>query len=120
MTTTSTELARSVTALIREFGNTFTLVHVTSKTYNSETGVVSKVETQVQITAVTVRYNVNEIDGASVLREDRKMYVTAGASLAPAVGDVITDGSSPVVIVSVHKIVGSSNTVIAYICQVRG
>lgn len=111
---------RSISTLLREFGNTLMLVHASSASYDNDTGVVTKVNVSIPIIAVVVNYNASDIDGTSVLRDDRKVYIRPDAGVTPKVGDTIEGLDDDMKIVAVHTIVNTASSVIAYVCQVRG
>jgi hypothetical protein len=66
---------------------------------------------------VFLSYSENEIDGTSVLIDDRKLLLRASPmAYAPSPGDVVDD---TVQIISVRKML-SGTTVLGYVCQTRG
>lgn len=66
---------------------------------------------------VFLSYSENEIDGTSVLIDDRKLLLRSQPmEYAPSPGDVVDDA---VQIISVRKML-SGTTVLGYVCQTRG
>ena len=68
-------------------------------------------------TGVFVNFREEEVDGTSILTDDRKLLLQAvGLTRAPEVGDTIDD---TVQVLNVRKLL-SGSTVVAYVLQTRG
>lgn len=112
-------LDRDVQRLIATHGYTLALKRTNSGgTYSTATGKVSGGETLTEdVRGVFINYMEREIDGTSILTDDRKLLLQArGMTMVPETGDLIDD---EVKIITVRKIL-SGTTLIAYVCQTRG
>jgi hypothetical protein len=112
-------LDRDVKKLIDRYGYDITLSRTNvGGTYSTTTGKVgSGSTTTATLRGVFVNYEQEDIDGTSVLADDRKLLVQArGLNVAPKKGDLV---AGDVQIVSVRTIKAGATT-IAYVCQARG
>lgn len=119
-------LSRNMQTLLNRRGRTVTLSKPTYGTYDPDTGTHSTNPTPETHTvkAYFADYKLSEIDNQSVVMGDRKAIVGSrdilGSTLPePDTEDTITGAEGNVVIKSVQKVY-NSDTVVAYICQVRG
>jgi len=112
-------LDRDVQRLLATHGYVLSLKRTNSGgSYNTTTGQFSGGETLTEdVRGVFINYMEQEIDGTSVLADDRKLLLQArGTTMVPETGDDIDD---EVKIITVRKIL-SGTTLIAYVCQTRG
>ena len=112
-------LDRDVARLIDRYGYGLTLKRTNSGgTYNAATGTFGGGSTLTEaVRGVFVNYMEEDIDGTSILADDRKLLLQArGMTLTPESGDTLED---TVQIVNVRTI-KAGETVIAYVCQTRG
>ena len=112
-------LDRDVQRLLTTHGYDLSLKRTNSGgAYDTTTGKVSGGTTiSATVRGVFIDYRESDIDGTSILADDRKLLLQArGLTMAPETGDVLDDD---VQIVSVRTI-KSGDTVIAYTCQTRG
>ncbi len=115
----------SVEYAITTHGQELTLTHVTSGgTYNPATGgITGKTTEEYTVKGYTYDYDLQEIDGTSVILGDRKLALNAkdifGDDIpVPAVGDTLSGEGDVVSIRRVRKLM-SGSTVRLYLCQVR-
>lgn len=59
-------------------------------TYNTTTGVVTKIETSFTVKAVFDKYESDRVDGTLIQKEDRLILVKPVTGLVPKVSDTIT------------------------------
>lgn len=112
-------LDRDVEKLIDRFGYDIVLKRTNDGgSYDPATGTVTAGETTTAtVRGVFINYNERDVDGTSVLMDDRKLLLQArGLTMVPETGDTLDD---EVQIISVRTIKAGS-TVIAYTCQTRG
>lgn len=112
-------LHRDVERLIRDHGYSVAFSRASSGgTYDTETGTIVGGSNLSWVgRGVFVSYNTSNIDGTTIKMGDRKLLLQArGLDREPVVGDVVND---TIMVVAVQKI-QSGETVIGYVCQVRG
>jgi hypothetical protein len=112
-------LDRDVQRLLATHGYTLSLKRTNSGgSYSTATGKVSGGDTLLEdVRGVFIDYRESDIDGTSILADDRKLLLQArDMTMIPAPGDVVGDD---VQVVSVRTI-KSGNTIVAYTCQTRG
>jgi hypothetical protein len=112
-------LDRDVEKLIDRYGYDLTLRRTAvGGAYNTTTGAVTGgTTTTASVRGVFVNYMERDIDGTSILADDRKLLLQArGLTVAPETGDTL---DNDVQIISVRTIKAGA-TVVAYVCQTRG
>lgn len=112
-------LDRDVQRLIKTHGYDVVIKRTNvGGTYNTTTGTITGGSTTTATgRGVFINYVEQDIDGTSILADDRKLLLQAlGLSVVPETGDSVDD---EVQIVSVRTI-QSGATIIAYVCQTRG
>ncbi len=115
----------TLTHMIKRHGQELTLrKSVSEGTYNPATGSVSGATTEdYTVLGYFYNYDIEEIDGTSVLRGDRKLLLytkdIVGEDLPePESNDKVLGSGDTVSVISVRKIL-SGSTVRCYILQVR-
>ena len=112
-------LDKDVKRLLATHGYDVTLKRVQDGgTYNTTTGIMSGGTTTTEtVRGMFINYKEEEVDGTSIVADDRKLILQAlGMTMVPDTGDLVDD---EVRILDVRKI-QSGAIVIAYICQTRG
>lgn len=119
-------LSRNAQALIDKRGRTVTLSKPSYGSYDPATATHSSNPTPETYTvkAYFANYDLSEIDNQSVVMGDRKAIIavrdTSGDLIPePDTEDTITGAEGTVNILSVQKVY-NRDTVVVYICQVRG
>lgn len=112
------ELAISARTLISEFGYALTLSRVTGSSYSSVTGTNTITTANFSVVGVVTEYTQNEIDGETILSDDRKIIMQMGAAV-PQVNDTVTGFYGTMRIVAVTSSTVTASTGMFYVCQVR-
>lgn len=112
------ELAASAKTLIADFGYALTLTRVTSASYNSATGTNTQTTSSFSVVGAVTNYTENEIDGVTILSDDRKIIMQSGVAV-PQVNDTVTGFYGTMRIVSVNTMTVTTSTDMFYVCQVR-
>lgn len=121
MSRAKNELARNVRRLLREFGEKLVLRVFTDGPYDVDTGTVTRVNTDHDVTCVIVQFNAEEIaNDPTFVRDDRKAYILPVKGVVPKMGDTLIGVSDPVLIVAVRNVLLSETDSMVYVCQVRG
>lgn len=109
-------LAAGAKRLLGTFGRVIT-VETTTGTFDPVLGVVnSAATTSFTANGVVVDYDKSQIDGESVLKNDKRLLLDSDD--APSVNDVAVIGSIDYTIVSVREL-NPGGTVVIYDCQIR-
>ena len=112
-------LDRDVERLLKTHGYDISLTRSNvDGSYDTSTGKVSGgTTTSATVRGVFIDYRESDIDGTSILADDRKLLLQArGLELTPENGDAL-DGDVQVISVRTIK---SGSTIVAYTCQTRG
>ena len=108
--------------LIEENGEELLLRKKSFSQYDPVEGKMTSNVFEVNFVGYQASYDIQEIDGSTVIRGDRKVVMPAtdvnNYPLDPDVDDTIEGSGDKVSIVSVSKIM-SAGSVICYVCQVR-
>lgn len=112
------ELATSARAIIGEFGYALTLSRTTGSSYSSATGTNTLTTANFSVVGVVTDYTDNEIDGVTILSEDRKVIIQGGVAI-PQVNDTITGFYGTMRVVSVNTTTVTTSVDMFYVCQAR-
>lgn len=116
----TTDNHNTIYQLIREMGRTMTLIQNTLSSYVPGVGISVDSNTTHSITAIFLEYSDAERKYSRIEDQDRKCVIAGkGLSVVPTQDDFVMDGSDKFRVVRTN-VVKQANTVIAYICQVRG
>ncbi len=112
------ELAASARTVISEFGYALTLTRITGSSYSSVTGTNTVTTANSSVVGVVTDYTENEIDGVTILSDDRKIIMQGGV-VVPQVNDTVTGFYGTMRIVSVNTMTVTTSIDMFYVCQVR-
>lgn len=108
--------------LIEENGEELLLRKKSFSQYDPAEGKVTSSILEVYFIGYQASYDIQEIDGSTVIRGDRKVVMPPtdvnNFPLDPDIDDTIENSGDRVTIVSVSKIMSAGN-ILCYVCQVR-
>lgn len=112
-------LAADILRLIKDRGESLTLVKTTTGAYDPATSGATESTANHTIQVAVVGYKSNLIDGSIIQRGDRKAIIAAsGLNVTPAIGDKITGLGDAVRIID-KRTVRDNGQNVAFVCQVR-
>jgi len=109
-------LAATAAALLKGKGQAMTLISKAIGAYDPATGVAAEIESSVSVIGVSLNYPDKEVDGANIMRGDKKVLLSA--TIAPKVQDVLVIGDERNKVVDC-KAVKPAGPVVMYTLQVR-
>jgi hypothetical protein len=83
-------LAATATALLKDKGQTMTLISKSAAAYDPATATSAETEVSTSVTGVSLNYPDKEVDGANIMRGDKKVLLSA--AVEPKVQDVLIIG----------------------------
>jgi hypothetical protein len=95
-----------------------TLGRVSGVSYSSATGTNTETITTYTITGLITHYMKDEIDGVTILSDDRKATIKSGV-VVPQVNDRLTGVSGTMRIVEVVAVAPTASSDMFYVCRVR-
>lgn len=112
-----TALQATATAMIASKGMAMTLVSKSAAAYDTATGLSQETAVSSAVVGVSLEYPARQIDGANVLRTDKRVLLGAGGTKPK-----VTDGL--IVLGVLHKImdcktIAPAGEVVMYIVQAR-
>ena len=113
-----TEIAATAHEILAEFGQSVTITHYGESVYDSDTGKATRSETTEAGTAVELEYESRDIDGALILRGDKRLLLSAVGIAAPVAGDSVTIGGSVYAVMNV-KPLSPGGVAVLYEVQAR-
>jgi hypothetical protein len=87
------ELVITADELIKEFGQPMTIKRVTQGEYDPATSLVTNVTTNIGTTGVIFDFGESDINGTTILKGDKKVYVTANGVTSIMTNDSIMIGT---------------------------
>lgn len=112
------ELTKTANSLISDFGYDMTLSRVSGTSYSSTTGTNTETITTYTVTGLITHYTKDEINGVTVLSDDRKATIRSGV-VVPQVNDRLTGVNGTMRIVEVVSVAPTGSSDMFYVCRVR-
>lgn len=119
------DMALTAADLLTEFGQTVTLTHVVSGSYDPATGTTGADTTTTQtVTGVEEAYSARSIDGTLILMGDKKFHLaplnTSGTAITPPVAeDKLTLADGMVWTIKAVEPVSPAGTPVLFTMQIR-
>lgn len=105
--------------IIDDFGQSIVITKTTTGSYDVETGTVTSTSQIVSAKGVVFDYGERDVNGSTILRGDKRLYVQASSTNSLTTHDTITFGGKEYAIINV-KTTNPAGTNLVYDVQVRG
>lgn len=112
------ELRKTSSHIITDLGYSLTLSRVTGQSYDSATGTNTETTTSFSVTGLVTHYTKSEIDGVTILSDDRKVTIKAGGAV-PQVNDRVLGIAGVMRVVDVMSLAPDESGDMFYVCRVR-
>lgn len=111
-------IAKEVSSLLVDFGQSVTLTNKSVGDYEVATGASTVTSTEQAAIGVVFDYGTKNIDGVLIKAGDKQLYIASVGISAPKVNDTITIGGV-IYTITLVKSINPAGTPVLYECNIR-